>query len=88
MPSVQTLSTTGAKSMLNYNEAMDEATLVPIDEAMAEIVDRHNHKSSAIAIVVKCHRQCLVDTYDNCTIASIDGDGMVHALDVMQWLGY
>lgn len=70
---------------MNYLDAMDETTLVTVDEAMAEL---SRHDCDSWSVEVRCGTRCLVDQTTGQTFASVDDDGMVHSADVLAWLGY
>ena len=73
---------------MTLDDAMDDSTLVTVDEAVAEI-ESHDHKQGLDfdVVVINGHRSIRdLDLAE--TIASIDDDGMAHSADIMGWLGY
>ena len=73
---------------MTYDEATDNATMITVDEAIAEITAHDNNEGEDFDVAVVCGRHVLRDLDLDETIAAIDDDGNVHSADVMGWLGY
>lgn len=73
---------------MTIDEALDDATMITVDEAIAEIVAHDNNLGEDFDVAVVCGRHVLRDLDLNETIAAIDDNGEVHSADIMGWLGY